>query len=112
MAEIVFLEVNTNTNIIVGVHSEDIPPDNLPNGYSTVQKEVEDPIGLVGQDLAIADLEIDKRVTLADLTLAEIQRIELRRLSIELDLQVRMGENTAATQAEFDALKNLYQNPV
>lgn len=36
-------------------------------------------------------------------------RDQLRALSIELDLQTRMGESTTATQASFDAKKAAYE---
>lgn len=38
------------------------------------------------------------------------QRDQLRALSIELDLMKRLGENQTSTQANFDALKLLYQS--
>ena len=35
-------------------------------------------------------------------------RLQLKDLSIEIDLQERMGEDTTATQADFDAKKTQY----
>lgn len=108
MAEIVFVEINDN-NIIVGVHSDDIPSALLPAGYSTVKKTVEDPAGLVGQNVSVIDETLDKRVAYGELAQADAMRLQLKQLSIELDLQERLTEDTTATQAEFDTLKALYE---
>jgi hypothetical protein len=111
MGKIVFVEIDDN-NIIVGVHSDAIPSASLPSGYTLVEKEdLEEPSGLVGQNASVIDETIDKRTTLDPLTDKERQRIELRRLSIELDLMVRLGEDTAVIQSEFDALKLIYETP-
>ncbi|MBV7268355.1 hypothetical protein [Winogradskyella luteola] len=110
MAEVVYIEINGN-NIIVGVHSEDIANALLPQNHNVIEAEVEEPEGLVGLDASFITETLDKRPDPVDSTLAELQRGQLRRLSIELDLMVRLGEDTTAKQAEFDALKNTYQNP-
>lgn len=108
MAEVVFVEINDN-NIIVGVHSDDIPSAFLPTGYSTVQKTVEDPAGLVGQNVSVIDETLDKRVAYGELPEADAMRLKLKQFSIELDLKERLNEDTTATQADFDALKALYE---
>lgn len=110
MAKIKYAEVN-NSNIIVGVHSDDIPAGLLPTGYSTVAlpEDTVDPSGLVGQTADKINETIDKRVVLNELTEAETLRLQLKQLSIELDLQERLAEDTTATQAEFDAIKAAYE---
>lgn len=109
MAKIKYAEVN-DSNIIVGVHNYEIPAGSLPTGYTIVDIEgVEDPSGLVGQNVSVIPETLDKRVVLNQLTDAEELRLQLKQLSIELDLQARLAEDTTATQAEFDALKLAYE---
>lgn len=108
MAEIKWLELNAS-NIIVGVHSHEIPAGLLPEGYSCVQETVEQPSSLLGLNISEIDTIPKDRPLLFDLTLAEKYRNQLRVLSIELDLMARLDEDTTAKQAEFDALKTLYE---
>lgn len=110
MAKVVFIEIDNN-NIVVGVHNRAIEAVRLPSGYTQLEREVEDPSGLVGQNANKIDESISKRVNLDPLTDKERQRIELRRLSIELDLMVRLGEDTTVVQSDFDDLKVLYETP-
>lgn len=41
---------------------------------------------------------------------AKEMRLELLKMSNELDLKVRLGESTTTLQAEFDTLKTTYQS--
>ncbi len=109
MAKIKYAEVN-DSNIIVGVHNYLIPAASLPTGYTIIDIEgVEDPSGLVGQNVSVINETLDKRVVLNQLTQAEELRLQLKQLSIELDLQTKLGEYTTDTQAEFNALKAQYE---
>lgn len=56
---------------------------------------------LIADEAALADAQ-----AAGDLS---VLRSSLRRLSIELDLQTRLGEDTTATQAEFNTLMAEYQ---
>lgn len=108
MAQIVYVEVDNN-NLIVGVHKEDIPPSRLPQGFSTIKKTVEDPISLLGLDVARIDDAPNARKQLFQLTESETFRNQLKQLSIELDLMQRLGEDRTTKQAEFDALRLQYE---
>ncbi|MBU2923072.1 hypothetical protein KO504_17110 [Winogradskyella psychrotolerans] len=98
--------------MIIGVHSDDIPAALLPTGYSTVRldDDIEDPSGLVGQTVDKITEPKSKREVLNELSESDSLRLQLKQLSIELDLQNRMGEDTTATQADFDALKLQYES--
>lgn len=110
MAKVMHAEIDNNS-IIVGIHSDAIPAANLPTGYTSQEIEVEDPNGLLGQHSSLISETVDKRAPFGIPTDQEVRRTALKNLSIELDLQERMGEDTTNTQAEFDALKAVYENP-
>ncbi|QQV91597.1 hypothetical protein Peternella1_61 [Winogradskyella phage Peternella_1] len=110
MAKIKYAEIN-DSNLIIGVHSDDIPAALLPTGYSTVRldDDIEDPSGLVGQTTDKITEPKAKREVINELSESESMRLQLKQLSIELDLQARLSEDTTTTQAEFDALKLQYE---
>jgi len=110
MAKIKYAEVNSS-NVIVGVHNYEIPAAYLPTGYSLIDIEgVQDPTGLVGQTADKITETLDKRVILNQLSEADALRLQLKKLSTELDLKTKLGEDTTATQAEFDGVKLEYDN--
>lgn len=105
--ETVFVEID-DTNTIVGIHSDTIDSKDLPAGYSIVAKTIEDPQGLLGLPDSQIDTAPGSRTVIAVPTTKEGQRAELKNLSDELDLMVRLGESTTTVQADFDAKKTIY----
>ena len=107
MAEVVFIEHNVS-NIIVGVHYQEINENTLPSNHAIIEAEVEEPEGLVGLNISLITEGLDKRPS-TELSQQDILRSELKTLSIELDLMERLSEDTTAKQAEFDTKKAQYE---
>ena len=105
--ETVFVEID-DTNTIIGIHSDTISTKDLPVGNSVVEKTVEDPQGLLGLPDSQIDFTPAQRTPISVPTSEDDQRAELKNLSNELDLMVRLGEDTTTVQADFDAKKTTY----
>ena len=113
MAEIkeledVYLEVENG--IIIAYHSDAIDESNLPKGHTIVFAQVVDPGTLLGLSTRYIELDISQRPVQNTIPEKDILRAKLRTLSIDIDLAIKLKEDTTALQTQFNELAAEYNN--
>lgn len=106
--EDVYLEVLDG--IIIAYHSDEIDEKDLPLGHTIVFAQVEDPATLLGLSTRYIALDIKDRPVQNTLPQKDILRAQLRTLSIDIDLAVRLKEDTTALQTQFNELAVQYKD--
>ena len=106
ITETVYLEIKNS--IIIGIHSDDIDMSNLPEGHTIQMEDIEEPNSILGLNVSYIPLPVMDRPTVDEASEIDLKRGELKQVSVELDLAVRLGEDTTDLDAQFLILKDEY----